>query len=84
METFVFSMDVLSSTRRSTTVKKLFVTDFQRITDPLFVTVDSFSLVITYFLWVFPVHSSDKFIGQKLAVMMSLMPESLYKRHNLS
>ena len=35
--------------RRFTTVKNLVVTDFQRILNPLFVTVDIFSLVVSFF-----------------------------------
>ena len=48
IEPFGFSMDVLGSTRRFNTVKKLTVTAFQCILTPSFVTVDIFALVVTY------------------------------------
>ena len=47
-KTFGFSMIVLGSTRRTTTVSKLAVTDFQVILTPLFVTIDMFALVVPY------------------------------------
>ena len=42
-------MDVLGSTRRPTTANKLTVIVLQRIMTPLFVTLDMFALVVTYF-----------------------------------
>ena len=45
-ESFGFSMTVISSTRRPTTVNIWVVTALQRILTPSFITVDIFSLVI--------------------------------------
>ena len=52
METFGFSMDVLGSTKITTTVIKLVMTYLQRILTPLFVTIDIISLVIPYLFYV--------------------------------
>ena len=50
IEPLSFALDVIGSTRRPTTVKKLAVTAFKPITTPLFVTLDMFALVVPYFL----------------------------------
>ena len=47
-ESFCFAMSVLSSTRRTTTVKFLAMTAFQCILIPLFIIVDTFALVVPY------------------------------------
>ena len=51
IESFEFSMAVIGSTRRSTTVNKLTMNYLGRIMIPLFVTLDMFALVVTYYIY---------------------------------
>ena len=52
IEPFGFSVAVLGSTRRPTTVNKFYLTALKRIMTPSFVTLDMFALVVPYFFAV--------------------------------
>ena len=81
--TLWFSMDVLGSTIIPNTVKKLAVTDLQRILNPLFITVDIFALSVPYLFNVCFFHKINDCIGQKIATMIHFIPLKHYKRHVL-
>ena len=51
-ENFGFSISLLGSTRRTTTVNKLALAAFQHIMTSLFVTLDMFALVVPYLFYV--------------------------------
>ena len=80
--TFGFEIDVLGSTIRNTTVKKLAVTDLQRILTPLFITVEIFALFFPCMFAVFFVHNNDDCLGHNLSEIITFMPVSLHKRCN--
>ena len=51
-EIFGFAISLLGSKRRPSPVKKLYVTVLQCILTPPFITVDIFSLVVSYLFYV--------------------------------
>ena len=81
IETFYFSIYVLGSTRRPTTVK---FWPLQRILTPSLITATMFALVVPYFFDVCFVHKNYECLGQKIAAVMPFVNIRLYKRHDLS
>ena len=82
---FDSKMSVPSSTIRPTNVKTWVVTDLQQILTPLFITCDTFALVVPYILLsVFFLHNNDDFVYHQIDTMVSFMTISLYKRHGMS
>ena len=76
-EPFDYSMTVLSSTRRPTTVKTWAVTDLQQNLTPSFIMTPlllSFHICLLFALFV---QKNDDCLGQKLAKIIPVIPVSL-------
>ena len=83
-ETFGFAMVVVGSTRRPTTINKLAVIYLKRIMTPSFISLDMFTLVVSFPPPPCFICNNDDFLGYQLAAITLLVSKLLYKRYDMS